>query len=234
MSIPEEVKVPEQPQTTPGISPENDINWKNFREQRAAERKQAEEARAAQAKAEKEASALKAAMEALLSKNQPHHPTNANFNDDNHEETEEQRLEKLIEAKWAKKEREQEQARQEREQAEIPLKMKQIHSDFDDVCSQDNIDYLEHHHPEIYRAFKSAPDSIQKFGDAYKVIKKLIPNYNSKKDEHRADKNTAKPQSMNTPGLTQSGDMAPKSALDAQRRADNWRRMQQVMRSGSR
>jgi hypothetical protein len=38
---------------------------------------------------------------------------------------------------------------------------------------------------------------------------------------------------MNTPGLTQSGDMAPKSALDAQRRADNWKRMQQVMRKGT-
>lgn len=227
MSIPEEVKVAET-QVIDQEQNAQDINWKAFREQRAAERKQAEDARKEADASKKQAEALKAAMEALLSKNQ----TQANIQYDGQEETEEQRIERLVEAKLERKERDYEQKRQEREHAELPLKMKQIHVDFEEVCSQDNIDYLEHHHPEIYRAFKNAPDSIQKFGDAYKVIKKLIPNYNSKKDENRADRNSVKPQSMNSPGVTQTGDMAPKANLDSQRRADNWSRMQRVMKGG--
>lgn len=229
MSIPEEVKVAE-PAVIDQEQNTQDINWKAFREQRAAERKQAEDARKEADASKKQAEALKAAMEALLNKNQP---TQASNPYDSHEETEEQRIERLVEAKMELKERDYEKKRQDREHAEIPLKMKQIHVDFEEVCSQDNIDYLEHHHPEIYRAFKNAPDSIQKFGDAYKVIKKLIPNYNSKKDESRADKNSARPQSMNSPGVTQTSDTMVRAGLDQNKKNDNWKRMVQRMKSGA-
>ena len=229
MSIPEEVKVAEPIVNAQEETPQ-DINWKNFREQRAAERKQADDARKEAEASKKQAEALKAAMEALLSKNQPVHNNQADYGADN--ETEEQRIEKLIEAKWEKKQREQEQKALEREQAEIPLKMKQIHVDFDDVCSQENIDYLEHHHPEIYRAFKAAPDSLQKYGDAYKVIKKLIPNYNSKQDSNKAEKNFGKPQSMSSPGVTQTGDHAPGRILDEKQKAANHARMMRFIKGG--
>ena len=228
MSIPEEVKVAEVTQTTPGISPENDINWKVFREQRAAERKQAQEAIESERKAKKEAEALKAAMEALLGKNQPVNNNQAEYSADN--ETEEDRINKIIETKLAQKEREYEKAKVEREQAEIPLTMKKIYSDYDNVCSQDNIDYLEHHHPEIYRSLKERPDSVQKFDDAYKVIKKMIPNHDSKKDATRAQVNTVRPQSMNVGGVTQTSDTTIRSYLDQKTKDANHARMQRVIR----
>jgi ATPase subunit of ABC transporter with duplicated ATPase domains len=174
MSIPEEVKVPEQPQTTPGISPENDINWKNFREQRAAERKQAEEARAAQAKAEKEASALKAAMEALLQK-----PAPVMHQDEELEETEAHRIKRLVKEEMEEERRKDREERLNHEKKQLKPTLEKAYSDFDTVCSSENLDYLEFHYPEVVAGYKNAPDTFDKWSNIYKAAKRFIPNTDS-------------------------------------------------------
>lgn len=205
------------------------INWRKFREQREIERKQKEAAEKRAAEKEAEAAALKAAMEAVLSK------PSTNLGDVNRnqyeEESEDDRIQKKVEAALAQKERLYEEQRRQKEQAELPQKLASTFKDFNQVCSAENLDYLEFHHPEIAKAFKHAPDNFEKWADIYSTVKKFVPNVDNKRDQARAERNFNKPQSMAVAGATQTGDGAP-IQLDEKRRADNWARMQRVMKGG--
>lgn len=217
-----EVNVQEQ-SSNANISPENEINWKKFREDRAKERAAMQEAQAKAAAKEEEARALKAALEAVVNK-----PSQQNYAQEV-DETEEQRLDRLIEDKWQKKQAKERDDRAKQEAQELPQKMGRTFKDFDSVCSQENIDYLEYHHPEIHRALKKLPDSFDNWSDIYHTMKKLIPNADSKADAKKAEKNFNKPQSMSVAGSTQTSDHAPQMLTDA-KRAANWKRMQANIR----
>ena len=105
-----------------------------------------------------------------------------------------------------------------------------MYPDFHQVTSQDNIDYLEYHYPEIASSLGRQPDSLEKFSDIYKTIKKLVPNIsNAKKDAAKADANFAKPKSMSTMGSTQNMD-GNSARLTEERRAANWERMQKTLK----
>ncbi len=218
-----EVNVQEQISNA-NISPENEINWKKFREDRAKERAATLEANNRAAAKEEEARALKAALEAVVNK-----PSYNSVQNDSQDETEDQRLDRLIEEKWQKKQNKEREERAKQEAHELPQKMGRTFKDFDQVCSQENIDYLEYHHPEIHRALKKLPDSFDNWSDIYHTMKKLIPNADSKADAKKAEKNFNKPQSMSVAGSTQTSDHAPQMLTDA-KRAANWKRMQQNMR----
>ncbi len=199
--------------------PEEDpqqINWKKFRETREIERKQREEAEKRASEKEAEAQALKAAMESLLSKPE-------GKADDS--EDEDARIQKKIDAIMSKREQQMQENMQMREMQEFPQKLKSAYSDFDNVCTTENLDYLEFHYPEIAAGFKHMPDGFDKWANIYKAVKRFIPNADSVKDKARIEKNASKPQSMSVPGITQTGDNAPIQA--------NWLRMQKVMK-GSR
>lgn len=202
-----------------------EINWKKFRETREMERKQKEEALKIAAQKEAEAQALKQAMDALLNKNQaPSSPSH--YEED---ETEDQRIEKKVQAALLKKEQQFIQERQQREQQELPQRLNSTYKDFDQVCNTENLDYLEYHYPELATPFKHMPDSFDKWASLYQAVKRLVPNTNGKKDQAKAEKNFAKPQSMAVGGATQTGDTPP-IRLEEKRRADNWARMQRVMK----
>ena len=203
------------------------INWKRFREERKAERKQAEESKRIAAEKAKEAEALKAALEAITSKPSP--PQYNYEQPQPQEETEEQRIAKIVDQRWAEKERKSHEERLIREQQELPQKLSSAYSDFDKVCSEDNLDYLQYHYPEVASAYKQLPDNFDKWANIYKAVKKFVPNPDSQKDMKRADKNFNKPQSMASAGRTQTTDSAPQM-LTEQRRADNWSRMQKRMK----
>ncbi len=200
------------------------INWKKFRETREQERKQAEEAVKNAAKHEAEAQALKAAMDALLNK-----PAQASQSSE--EMTEDQRIQHLVNQAMAEKERKNEEERKQREKAEFPKKLASNFSDFDKVCTTENLDYLEYHYPEVAKPLARLPDDFDKWSDIYKAVKKFVPNLDTKDKTARMDKNLAKPQSMSIPGKTQTGDTAPRS-LDDSRRAANWARMQKTIKGG--
>lgn len=212
--------------TTPSVPNEEEtpqsIDWKRFKEQRKVERQQLEEEKKRHSQKAQEAEALKAALEALVNK-----PTSSSNGDI--EETDDDRIQKKIDKALADERRRVEEERVRKEHAEFPQRLSSTYSDFDSVCTAENIDYLEYHHPEMARAFKKAPDSYEKWSDVYKAIKKYIPNNASNKDQKKAEKNFNKPQSMSVAGVTQSGDEAPRM-LDDKRKADNWSRMQKRMR----
>lgn len=227
----EEKAVQAQPQNNQPVESKDEenpqqIDWRKFKEARRVERQQKEEAERRAAQKTAEAEALKAAMEALLNK-----PVNNSVNNYDQDESEEDRIQKKIDAALAKERQKAEEERIRREHAEFPQRLAQTYNDFDQVCSEENLDYLEYHYPEVAAAFKNAPDSFDKWSNVYKAVKRFLPNATNNKDQKKAEKNFSKPQAMSVPGVTTTSDHAP-VMLDDQRRKDNWNRMQRVMRGG--
>lgn len=202
------------------------INWKKFREQREIERKQKEAAEKRAIEKSAEAEALKAAMESLLNK-QPNNQVNNQFD----EESDEQKLKKLVSIALEEKEKQYEEQRRQREQQEFPQKLATAYKDFNQVCTTDNLDYLEYHYPEVAAGFKYMPDGFDKWSAVYQAVKRFVTNTDNKKDQKKAEQNFNKPQSMAVSGVTQTGDSAP-IMLDDKRKADNYARMQRVMKGG--
>lgn len=203
-------------------------NWKQFREERKKEREEKKLAEQKAAEKEREAAALKAAMEALLAKPTPAAKAQDPYYDDS-DSSEDERINKKVQEALAKEEKKREEAQRDREQREIPQRLEQSYPDFNQVCSQDNLDYFEYHYPEVAVAFKHLPDSFDKWAQIYRAVKRFVPNPNSKKDHNKVEKNLTKPQSMAIGGMTGTGDTAPQDLTDSRRQA-NWARMQRVMR----
>lgn len=206
-------------------------NWRAFREQRELERKQREEEKKQREAAEKlamqkaqEAEALKAALEAAVSK--PVYPYQQQLEEDI---SDDDRIQKKIEAALSARERQLEDQRRQREQQEMPTKLVQTFPDFEKVCTVENLDYIEYHYPEVASAFKHVPEGFDKWASIYKAVKRFVPNPESKRDQVKAERNLTKPQSMAAPGVTSTGDNPPYQ-LDEKKRADNWARMQRVMK----
>lgn len=204
------------------------INWRKFREERAIERRQLEEERKNRQAKEAEAAALKAAMDAILNKPTPNQTINNNVEDGFEEESEEQRIERLVEQKLSARQKKEEEERTQREAAALPQNLQKAYGDFNQICSTENLDYLEFHYPEIVKAYKYMPDGFDKWSSIYQSIKKFVPNTDSRKDASKADKNSVKPQSGSTPGVSQAGMPTSSYKLDEKRKAENWARMEKI------
>ena len=232
-----ENKPPEQQnqaQNTPEAQPvikteENQANWKAFRDQREAERKARQEAdKMAQQKAE-EAAALRAALEAITNK-----PAQQQAQyEESSTENEDSRIERRVNEIIAEREKQYAQQQVQKEQAEYPEKLRTVYSDFNKVCSSENLDYLEYHYPELAVPFKHMPDGFEKWASIYKTVKKFVPNTDSKAEANKADKNMQKPGSLSSMSNAQGPNAMPGARLDEQRKADNWARMQKLIRSTS-
>lgn len=218
------------------------INWRKFRAQREADRRAKEESDRKAAETERAAKAIQEAM-AAMAMNQAaapqayvanqaapgiardEIPTGGQVID-----LVDKRIEDGI-AKGLKEANERAEAeRRAQEAAELPIKLKTVHGDFDQVCTAENIDYLEYHYPEVAAGFKHMPDGFEKWSNLYKAVKRFV-NVNSEKDKATAMANYNKPKSISVPGITQTGD-SPPTIISDQRRKDNWARMQRVMRGG--
>lgn len=215
------------------VEPESQeqINWKKFREQREIERKQKDAAEKKAIEKEAEAQALKAAMDAILNKQSSNQVQHSNQYQEQEEESEDQRIQKKVDAALMARERSMEEQRIKSEIVNLPNKLAESYKDFNEVCSVENLDYLEYHYPEVAEAFKDRPDSFKKWEAVYKAVKRFVANPNSNKEQKKAEKNFNKPQSMAVSGATQTSDGAP-MILDDKRRSDNWSRMQKVMKGG--
>ena len=203
---------------------EEQINWRKFREQREIDRKQKEEAaRIAEQKA-KEVEALKHAMEALLNK-----PTSQ---ETQYQESEEDIIEKKVLAAIEKRDAELRRQKEIEETKKLPQTLKTTFSDFDNVCTQENLDYLEYHYPEVAAGFKYAPDSFDKWANIYKAVKRFIPNTNTQRIDAKIERNLNKPQSISAPGVSGTGDIAPNLMMSEAQKHENWLKMQRIMKGG--
>lgn len=216
---------------------ELDPNWKAFREARKKDRQEKEAAERKAREKEQEIQALKLAMEAAFSKQAPSPQAynqyyGINESSDELNETEEQRIERKLNELLEKKQKEYQRQQQEIEQKEYPNKLKRDLPDFSHVCSQENLDYLDFHYPEISRPLQRLEEGYDKWHDIYHAVKKLIPNHsNAKKEAIRAEINSNKPKSISSPQLSNPGQPSRESWQEQERRrAENWARMQRTLK----
>ena len=204
-----------------------DPNWRAFREARKKDRQEKEAAERRAAEKEAEAAALKAAMEAAFAKSTPQQPQYGY----EPEETEDDRIEKKVQAALAAREAAYERERVQREKQEYPERLRQSYPDFSQIVSTENLDYLEYHYPEVAGPLRRLPDDYHKWADIYRAVKKFVPNNTTaKKDAARADANSTKTRSMSSTGVTQPGEAMTSARLTEERRASNWERMQRTLK----
>ena len=216
---------------------EGDPNWRAFREARKKDRAEKEAAQKRAAEKEAEATALKAALEAAFAKGSGAPQQQQYYADQGQyqaEETEDERIDKKVEAKIAQREAAAERARIEREQQEYPQRLSKTYPDFHQAISQDNLDYLDYHYPEVSRPLQRLHDGFDKWSDIYQAIKKFVPNNTTaKKDAAKAENNFNKPRSISSTGITQPGEAVGAARLTEEKRAANWERMQKILKGVS-
>lgn len=229
------IENPQESKPNEGES-EGDPNWKAFREARKRDRAEKEAAEKRAQEKEQEIAALKAAMETAFSKSAPSPQAYQQYYGmnqyDQPEESEEQKIERKVNELLSKKEEQYKREQAEYEQREYPNRIKRDFPDFAQVCSQENLDYLDFHYPEISRPLQRLQEGYDKWHDTYHAVKKLIPNHqNAKKEAVRADMNSNKPRSISSTQLSNPGQPAKETWQEAEaRRAENWARMQRTMK----
>jgi hypothetical protein len=207
-----------------------DENFKSFREARKKDRAEKEEAIRRAAEKEAEVAALKAAMEAAFAK-QPAQPSSYYGGDNQHEETEDEKINKKVEAAIAARDAALERQRQERDRQELPVRLQRDFPDFNQVVSQENLDYIDYHYPEIARPLNRLQDGYEKWSDIYHAVKKFVPNsLSAKKEAARAEMNQQKPRSLSSSGVTQPQPTPGSHILSEEKRAANWARMQKTLK----
>jgi len=218
-----EQEILQQPsEIAPEIKSEANVaNWRAFREQREAERKARIEIEKKAAEKAAEAEALRKALEAVTSK--------PNTYEEYSEESEDEKIEKKVRELLEKKEQELLRQRHEEEIKNLPVLLNREFKDFDQVCSTENLDYLEYHYPEIAAPFKYMPDGFEKWAAIYKATKKLVKNTTSAADAAKLQKNLEKPKSISSTNLTSSG-QSYASVVSEAKKAANWERMQRTMK----
>lgn len=221
------------------------INWRKVREEKERYRREKEEGDRRQAELDRQNEALKTALESVLNKVQPsqgvQEPVGRALPRDQFvtgEDVEEYLkgsvdpvLDRKIEAMLDKRDRQREEQRRQQEQADMPKRLKAEHRDFDEICTQENLDYLEYHHPELSKSMARVPDSIDKWKDIYAAVKRYVPNANSSRDQKRAEVNLQKPRSSSTPGVA-TGSSESSTYLSQDRKQANYERMVKQMRGG--
>ena len=212
-----------------------DPNWRAFREARKKDRLEREAAEQKAAEKEREVAALKAAMEAAFTKQQA--PSTQAYQDyyamnQQPEETEEQRIERKVNEMLSKKEEQYKQQQADYERQTYPQRLLREMPDFNQVCSQENLDYLDFHFPEVSRPLQRLGDGYDKWSDTYAAVKKFIPNHSTaKREAMKADINTNKPRSMSSSGPSPTGEPVRQTWQEAEeRKAANWARMQRVLK----
>lgn len=214
-------QTPEPVQEQPKENNE-EVNWRKFRQERENDRKAKLEAEEISRKKQEENLALQKALEAIVNK-----PTQPQRDDDY--ESEESKIEKKVAEALAKRDQQYQRERAERDQQELPKRLQSEFRDFNQVCTEENLDYLEYHYPEVAKPYKHMPDGYEKWEGIYKALKRFIPNKESGKEAKKAESNLNQPTAMSRPGMTQTGDQAP-HIMDDAKRASNWARMQKTIK----
>lgn len=224
------VKQDTQPHQTNESDAEGDPNWRAFREARKKDRAEREAAERRANEKEAEATALKAAMEAAFSKGSSLQPP-VNQYGYQEEETEDQRIEKKVQAALQKRDQDYRAEAEQREVREYPVRLQKTYGDFNQTIAQENLDYLDFHYPEVSRPLQRLNNGYDKWSDIYLAIKKFVPNNTTaKREATRADINQSKPKSISSIGLTQPQAVPGNHILSEDRKAANWARMQSSLK----
>lgn len=216
-----------------------DPNWRAFREARKRDRLEKEAAERRAKEKEEEAAALRAAMEAAFHTRSTHPSyqnvdkyTNWGGAHEEVEETEDQRIERMVTQAIEKRQKAYDQEMAIREKERMPKALRESHPDFDDVVTTETLDYLEYHYPEIAKPLGRLQDSLEKWSDIYRAIKRFVPNAsNSKQESLRSQINQNKPKSISSTQVTGTeSNLSSPNFLTKEKREQNWRRMQRELK----
>jgi len=200
------------------------INWKKFREDRVRERKEKEEAQRIAQQKQEETESLKRVLEEVVNK------PSRNDDQEEYEDDDNTRIQKEVERVLAAREKVREEERKQHEITQLPKKLASNLPDFNDICSQENLDYLEYNFKEIAEPYKYMPDSYDKWEMIYRAIKKHIPDAaKRKKYEELATKNMNSPQAPASIQTANKSSSNPHVLSDEAKKA-NWKRMQLALK----
>lgn len=175
-------------------SEENQENWKKFREEKIKERKAREEAERLAKQKMQEAEALKKAMEALIETQKTPQQNNSDFNNILYDEDEEKRIQRLIDDRLNQERKKYQEDLARAEAQKLPQLIQQNMPDFNQVCTQENVDYLYYKNPSLAKSLEMVPNSYNKWAAVYEAVKGLVP-LQAKNDSNIMQRNLAKPQS---------------------------------------
>lgn len=138
-------------------------------------------------------------------------------------------LQREIEA--LKKEREEEKKRNAEEKRQRELaRIKAERADIAQVCSDENLAWLEYKYPEEAAAIASCGDDAKKLTLAYSFLKKMMPNPQAEKDRVKVEANASKPKPMQGMPNPVPDSNAP-HMLSREQKDQIWKRAQQYANS---
>jgi hypothetical protein len=239
-----ETVVAEDPVVNQGAeeTPE-EINWKKFRDERkrdqqiAAEEKRKRNEIAEQNRIMKETIAMLNQRPDLTQKEKnnivasiPHDQFTTGQDVVNYVDSKiEAFLQNKLDALLDQRERVREERKRQEEQQTFPDKLRREYKDFDDVCSNENLLYMEYHHPELSKSLEDLPEGFEKWSRIYKAVKRYMPNQDTKKTQAKIESNLSKPKSGSSLG-TASKDDKQSIRLDEAAKRANWERMQKALK----
>jgi hypothetical protein len=233
--VKQEIPLPQEKSETPVSTPETkqeetveNPNWKAVRERLKKEKTEREAIEKLAKEETARANAYAQALDAALDKRGINQPSaQQQYAAYPEEETEDQRIERKVQAAIAQREQVAEKARAEREVQELPAVMQRMYPDYLQVVNEDNGAYLKYHGPDLFESLVNLPQTPENCARIYRMVKKHVPNsIEAKKDELKAENNFNKPRSMSSPTITQSGEPGNNNRLSEERKAENWARMQ--------
>jgi hypothetical protein len=207
--------------------PEDDKekNWKAFLQKRKEDQAALEKEREKNKQLEedrtrrtKELEDMKAAFGALLEKKEPV------YNDDeDSEKLIEQKVEKLFSAKEEARKKQEDEKRQQEEMIAVREQM----PDLMQVCSQENLLYLEYYHPEIAVPLARMADGFEKTKLAYQAIKKHVKM--GTKEKEKIEKNLSKPKSVYSSYSNEGQKEESSAKMSDSKKQEVWNKMQRLI-----
>lgn len=217
------------------------INWRKFREQREKERVEREKAEQRARQKEEETEALRQVLETMMTSKESsltqkeQQDIISDLIDDDIPTGKDIKgfitkqvpdlINSIIEQREAKREEE----RRKKEVDEMPVKLRTAHRDFDNIVSQENLDYLDYHHPEIAKALSYMPNSFEKWSSVYSAVRKLVPN-TGERDLKRMEQNAIKPQHAAAVASPPPNERGYGRSLTEQEKKENYERLRKLAR----
>ena len=202
-------------------------NWRAFLEKRKEdqkaledERKRNQELESQNARRAKEIEDLKLAFQAMAEKK------DNNYDDDNSDDPKkaiQDEVNRILSQKEAERDQRDRQERIRKETLEIKEQM----PDLVEVCSHDNLAYLEYYHPEIAIPLAKMPDGLEKTKLAYQAVKKHVKM--NKKEQNKIEQNLSKPKSLHSSLSNESQKEESSAVMSDKRKTETWQKMQRLM-----
>lgn len=173
---------------------------------------------------EKELEDLKVAFQVMVEKKDSSSTFQDN-EDTDHKKFVQDEIQRLFREEQSKKKQQEDAERTYRD----TMAIKQEMPDLLEVCSQENLAYLEYYNPEIAIPIGRMPDGLEKTKLAYQAIKKHVKM--AKKEKEKVEQNLSKPKSVHSSysNETTSDKENSSGVLSDRRRNETWQKMQRLI-----